>query len=101
MVSSVSCTNILMKRSNCSSFPLTEDTMEDLSNPSELRQWSVEVAAAIEEFMTEALAKNCFSPEDAPTLEDDDTCEVSLFLSSLTDMMTAMREFQHSILRHA
>jgi len=75
--------------------------MEDLKCPSELRQWGVEVAAAIEEFMTEALAKNCFSPEDAPTLEDDDTCEISLFLSSLTDMMTAMREFQHSILRHA
>merc|ERR1719213_5038 len=79
----------------------TEDTMEDLKCPSELRQWGVEVAAVIEEFMTEALAKNCFSPEDAPTLEDDDTCEISLFLSSLTDMMTAMREFQHSILRHA
>merc|ERR1719230_418760 len=79
----------------------TEDTMEDLKCPAELRQWSVEVAAAIEEFMTESIAKNCFSPEDAPTLEDDDTCEISLFLSSLTDMMTAMRQFQHSILRHA
>merc|ERR1719420_1799506 len=91
----------------------TEDTMEDLKCPSELRQWSVEVAAAIEEFMTESLAKNCFSPEEAPTLEDDDTCEISLFLSSLTDMMTSMRSFlahrhddihalaQHSILRHA
>merc|ERR1719454_2184387 len=32
----------------------TEDAMEDLNNPGELRQWSVEVAAAIEEFMTES-----------------------------------------------
>jgi len=79
----------------------TEDAMEDLKNPSELRQWGVEVAAAIEEFMTESLAKNSFSPEEPSTLEDDDTCEISLFLSSLTEMMTAMREFQHSILRHA
>ena len=35
------------------------------------------------------------------SIKDDDTCEASLFLSSLSDMMTAMREFQHSILRHA
>merc|ERR1719454_1574325 len=42
----------------------TEDTMEELKCPAELRQWSVEVAAAIEEFMTESLAGNCFSPED-------------------------------------
>ena len=79
----------------------TEDTMEDLKCPGELRKWSAEVAAGIEEFMTEGIAKNCFSQEDNTTLEDDDTCEASLFLSSLTDMMTAMRDFQHSILRHA
>merc|ERR1719454_1640883 len=78
-----------------------EGTMEDLKCPGELRQWSVEVAAAIEEFMTESIAKNCFDPEDNPTLEDDETCEVSIFLSSLDEMMTSMREFQHSILRSA
>merc|ERR1719420_393520 len=78
-----------------------EGKMEDLKSPGELRQWSVEVAAAIEEFMTESIAKNCFDPEDNPTLEDDETCEISIFLSSLDDMMTSMREFQHSILRAA
>jgi hypothetical protein len=79
----------------------TEGTMEDLRCPGELRQWSVEVAAGIEEFMTESMAKKCFSPEECPTLEDDDTCEISMFLSCLDDMMTAMRGFQHSILRYA
>merc|ERR1719213_360378 len=78
-----------------------EGKMEDLKSPGELRQWSVEVAAAIEEFMTESIAKNCFDPEDNLTLEDDETCEISIFLSSLDDMMTSMREFQHSILRAA
>jgi hypothetical protein len=78
-----------------------DSKMEDLKSPGELRQWSVEVEAAIEEFMTESIAKQCFPPGDHPTLDDDQTCEVSLFLSSLTDMMTAMREFQHSILRAA
>jgi hypothetical protein len=78
-----------------------EGKMPDFKHPSELRQWSVEVAAAVEEFMTEAIAKNCFSPEESTTLEDDDTCEVSLFLSSLDEMMTAMRAFQHSLLRYA
>merc|ERR1719231_381186 len=78
-----------------------EGKLEDLKSPCELRQWSVEVAAAIEEFMTESIAKNCFDPEERPTLEDDETCEISLFLSSITEMTTAMREFQHSILRHA
>merc|ERR1719443_303275 len=79
----------------------TEGKMEDFKHPSELRQWSVEVAAAVEEFMTESIAKNCFSSEECPTLEDDDTCEISLFLSSLDEMMTAMRALQHSLLRYA
>jgi len=78
-----------------------EGKMEDFKHPSELRQWSVEVAAAVEEFMTESIAKNCFSSEECPTLEDDDTCEISLFLSSLDEMMTAMRALQHSLLRYA
>merc|ERR1719389_450373 len=79
----------------------TEGKMQDFKHPSELRQWSVEVAAAVEEFMTESIAKNCFSSEECPTLEDDDTCEISLFLSSLDEMMTAMRALQHSLLRYA
>jgi len=78
-----------------------EGKMEDFKHPGELRQWSVEVAAAVEEFMTESIAQNCFSPEESTTLEDDDTCEISLFLSSLDEMMTAMRAFQHSLLRSA
>jgi len=78
----------------------TEDTMEDLKCPAELRQWGKEVAAAIEELVSACVARDWTPRQEASTLEDDLTCEISLFLSSLTDMMTAMLEFQRSILRH-
>merc|ERR1719213_1250520 len=79
----------------------TEGKMEAFRHPSELRQWTVEVEAAIEEFMTESIAKGCFSPEECTDLQDDDTCEISMFLSSVIEVMMAMRTFQHSILRSA
>jgi hypothetical protein len=79
----------------------TEGKMEAFRHPSELRQWTVEVEAAIEEFMTESMAKGCFSPEECTDLQDDDTCEISMFLSSVVEVMMAMRTFQHSILRSA
>jgi hypothetical protein len=79
-----------------------EGRMEDLKRVSELTPYASEVRAGIDEFLQESIAEKAFTKEEpCATLEDDNTCELSLFLSSIDDMMTAMRSFQHSILRSA
>jgi len=79
-----------------------EGRMEDLKRVSELTPYASEVRAGIDEFLQESIAEKAFAKEEpCATLEDDNTCELSLFLSSIDDMMTAMRSFQHSILRSA
>ena len=79
-----------------------EGHMDELNCVNELRPYPSEVRAGINEFLQESIATQIFTMDEAcTTLEDDDTCEVSLFLSSIDDMMTAMRSFQHSILRSA
>jgi len=79
-----------------------EGRMEELKCVSELRPYPSEVRVGIDEFLQESLAEKSFTmDEQCATLEDDNTCEISVFLNAIDDMMTAMRSFQHAILRSA